>query len=67
MAITDLYIYTYYVFVCVMAIIENCSRAAMVIPVEIGKRMVAKVIAANNGGQPDELYVIIIYELNIYT
>jgi len=50
-----------------MAIIENCSRAAMVIPVEIGKRMVAKVIAANNGGQPDELYVIIIYELNIYT
>jgi len=36
------------------AIIENCSRAAMVILVEIGKRMVAKVIAANNGGRPDE-------------
>jgi hypothetical protein len=51
------------VCVCVMAIIENCSRAAMVIPVEIGKRMVAKVIAANNSGKPDELYMYVI----IYT
>jgi len=31
--------------------------------VELGNRMVAKVIAANNSGKPDELYMFVI----IYT